>query len=98
MKRRVIWSKTALNQFAKAIEFIREDSPQNADSVKERILAAVATLENTTVEHRKDPYRLSNDGSFYYFELLKYRISYRLTENTVLIVRLRHTSIKPKNY
>ena len=82
----------------KAIEFIHQDSPQNAEGVKERILATVAILENTTVEHRKDPYRLDNDGSFYYFEILRYRISYRVIKDIVLIVRLRHTSRKPKNY
>ncbi len=33
-KRKITWSKIATRQFSAAIEYIRQDSGQNADNVK----------------------------------------------------------------
>lgn len=38
------WNRAALNQLIKAIEYIREDSVQNAGKVKDAILAEVSTI------------------------------------------------------
>lgn len=35
-KRKVTWTKRTTRQLNAAIEYIRQDSPQNADSVKKR--------------------------------------------------------------
>jgi len=39
--REVTWAPRALKQFNDAIKFIRKDSDQNADVVKEKILSKV---------------------------------------------------------
>jgi plasmid stabilization system protein ParE len=96
VKRKVIWTKTAVREFDAAIEYIREHSPQNADKVKEQILSKVNQLSDDNVVHRKDPYKVDNDGSFLYFELLKYRIMYHVQPGKVYIIRIRHTSREPK--
>ncbi len=36
--RKITWTKSATKQFKAAIKFIRKDSEQNADKVKETIL------------------------------------------------------------
>lgn len=77
---------------------IRQDSPQNADIVKERILDKVGELADDKVVHRKDPYKKNNDGNYLYFEILKYRIVYYAERDEVFIIRLRHTSMEPKKY
>jgi plasmid stabilization system protein ParE len=45
-----------------------------------------------------DKYRKNNDGSFSANELHHYRIAYRFTEKEIIIVRVRHTSMEPKQY
>lgn len=41
---------------------------------------------------------VKEDGSFRANELHSYRIAYRITENEIIIVRVRHTSMEPKSY
>lgn len=45
-----------------------------------------------------DKYRMNNDGSFRAYELLRYRVSYQIIEKEIIIVRVRHTSMEPKQY
>ncbi|MBO9619327.1 MAG: type II toxin-antitoxin system RelE/ParE family toxin [Niabella sp.] len=97
-KRKITWTKSAIRQFNATIEYIRLNSPQNAENVKERILQKVGMLADNTIVHRKDPYKKNNDGRYLYFEVLKCRIVYYAAPEEVFIVRLRHTSMKPKSY
>ena len=96
--REVIWAPRALKQFNDAIKFIRKDSNQNADVVKEKILSKVDELTTTKAIRRKDPYKKNNDGHFHYFEIAKYRISYYDNGKDIFIVRVRHTSMKQLYY
>lgn len=97
-KRKVTWTKRATRQFNAVIEYIRKDSDQNADKVKEKILAKINKLADEKIVHRKDPYKKNNDGNYLYFEILKYRIVYYAEPKEVFIIRVRHTSMEPKSY
>jgi plasmid stabilization system protein ParE len=97
-KRKVTWTKRATRQLNAAIEYIRQDTDQNADTVKERILDKVNELADDKMVHRKDPYKKNNDGNYLYFEILKYRIVYYAEPKEVFIIRVRHTSMEPKKY
>lgn len=98
VKRKIVWSNTAVKQFNNAIEYIRLDSSQNAEKVKTKILSKIEQLQGSIIENRKDEYRKNNDGHFLYFEVLKYRISYYDKNDEVLIIRIRHTKMEPKKY
>ena len=67
-------------------------------TLKEKILSKITGLADVKATHRKDAYKNNNDGHFYYFELLNYRISYYKSEDEIIIVRFRHVSMKPLNY
>jgi len=97
-KRKVIWSKQATLQFNIAIKYIRRDSAQNADKIKEKILNKINELSDDKVVHRRDPYKKDNDGNYLYFEILKYRIVYYAKPKEVFIIRIRHTSMEPERY
>jgi len=98
IKRKITWTKRATSQLNAAIEYIRLDSDQNADKVKEMILDKVNELAEDKVAHRKDPYKKNNDGNYLHFEFLKYRVTYYSQPKEVFIVRIRHTSMEPKKY
>lgn len=97
-KRKVTWAKRAIRQFNAAIEYIRQDSEQNADKVKERLLSKINELADDKKVHRKDPYKKNNDGNYLCFEILKYRVVYYAEPKEVFIIRIRHTSMEPKEY
>ena len=97
-KRAVIWTKLATFQLKEAIEYIRLDSPQNADNVKASILDKVEQLSDDKIVHRQDPYKKNNDGNYLYFEILKFRIVYYAKLKEVFILRVRHTAREPKSY
>jgi len=92
------WNKRAISQLIKAIEYIHEDSPQNAEKVKSDLLSEISKLATRPEKHNPDKYYLNNDGSFRAFELHRYRVSYRYTKNEIRIIRIRHTKRNPKHY
>jgi plasmid stabilization system protein ParE len=97
-KRKITWGKRATLELNAAIKYIRQDSEQNAEKVKARILNKINELSDASVVHRKDPYKKNNDGNYLYFELLRYRVMYYATPGEVFIIRIRHTKMEPKKY
>ena len=97
-KRKIRWDKTAVHYFRDAIRYIRKDSPQSADKVKNDILSIISALVNNTEIHAPDRYKLNNDGDFRAFELHRFGIAYFTKEDEIIISRIRHTSQEPEDY
>ena len=95
---RIFWDKNALKYLQSAIEFIRKDSPQNAEKVKQEIKASVIALIDHPEKHPIDKYRINNDGSFRAYELYRFRITYFISDSEIRIVRIRHTSQEPLTF
>ena len=93
-----IWLPGAEAQLLRAYLHIYEDSPKSAQRVKDQILDLSLELPRNPERFPLDKYRRKNDGSFRAFELHRYRVSYRVTKDYILIVRLRHTSMTPLLY
>ncbi len=94
----VIWPPKAWRQLQKAYLFIRKNSYQNAEKVRKEILEATSKLASNPEIHPRDKYKINNDGSFRAFELFRYRISYQILKEEIIITRIRHTSRNPQNY
>lgn len=88
----------AFNQLDKAYGYILKDSFQNAEKVRNEILASTFKLAKNPEAHPPDKYKKNNDGGFRAFELHNYRIAYRIKQDTIIIVRIRHTSMEPNKY
>lgn len=98
VKRKISWDKQAAMYFGRAIGYIRKESPQNADKVKQEILRKIVELSVSPEIHPADKYKQNNNGSYRCFELHRYRISYLVKEHEIIIARVRHTSQEPKEY
>lgn len=96
--RSVIWDKSAVKYLKSAIEFIRKDSPQNAEKLKSELKASILELSHNPERYPSDKYRTNNDGSFRAFELHKFRISYYISPTEIRIVRIRHARQEPLNF
>jgi plasmid stabilization system protein ParE len=94
----VRWSLTAQKQLLKAYKYILEDSFQNAEKVKQKILLSTRRLNEMPEIHPLDKYRLRNKGNFRAYEIYHYRIVYKITKTEIIITRIRHTKMEPKVY
>ena len=96
--REIIWRKSAIIYLEKAIDYIREDSAQNADVIANAILATVEKSTRFPEHFPTDKYKLDNTGAFRAFEIYGFRISFYYNPNVIRIVRIRHTKQKPLSY
>ena len=78
--------------------YIYQASPQGAKKVKDEILATVKKLPTDSQIFVADDLKVDNDGSYRVFYIYSYRIVYKITPDSILILRIRHTSREPKEY
>jgi plasmid stabilization system protein ParE len=94
----VIWSKNAKVQLQKAFNYISQNSVQNAEKVRDEIIDLTIHLSRQSEIYPLDKYKQNNDGTYRAFEIYRYRISYRIINDTIHILRMRHTSMSPLIY
>ena len=88
-------AKESLNE---AYNFIKKDSLQNAENVRDKILASIKDLLKNPEKHPADKYRFNNDKSYRAYEIYKYRISYHVSPQEIRVIRIRHTKMNPEEY
>jgi plasmid stabilization system protein ParE len=100
MEKTIVWTETALNQLETIYFYILESSKSVsiADKVIQNIMDAVSILNKNSEIYETDEMKYSKDDNFRAFEIYKYRISYKITSDTIYILRVRHTSRNPKFY
>lgn len=94
----VVWSNSAKAELRKAYEYIALDSLQNAKMVRDTLIDLTIDLPKHPEKHPADKFKKDNDGTWMAFEKYQYKISYRILENQIRIVRMRHASKSPLNY
>ncbi|MEI9946600.1 MAG: type II toxin-antitoxin system RelE/ParE family toxin [Chitinophagaceae bacterium] len=96
--RSIQWSKSSIKQFEAAIKYIASDSVKNAEKVFTVITKQLVKAAKNAEFFPPDKYKKNNDGSYRAFEKHRYRIAYRFTDNSILVLRIRHTSREPREY
>ena len=94
----VRWYVSARKQFLSAIEYIMNDSEQNAEKFYDRLFLKLEAISKNPESCAPEKFKLANDGTYRAFILYKYRVSYRIKGNEIRIVRFRHSSMKPKYF
>jgi len=95
----VKWSRPALNQLDKALDFIiQEGFWSYAIELEESIISRIDNLVDNYTTYPADKYKKDNDGTYRAFEVYEYRVSYRVKKSQIKIIRIRHTSRKPLKY
>lgn len=97
-RRKIKWDKSALQYLREAIRYIRQESPLNADNLKKEIFEKIAELSKRPEIHNPDKYKLNNNGNYRVFELHRFRVSYLVKENEIIITRIRNTRQNPLEY
>ena len=88
---RVVWTRTALRGVWRAYDYIADFNPHAAAHMAEALLAAGDSLVN--FPHRGRPVRGTSMREL--VTVSPYIIRYRVTDERVTILRVRHTARKP---
>lgn len=94
----ILWSQHAKIQLQEAYNYISRDSPKAAEKVINDIIDITLSLSLNPETHPPDKYKIDNDGAYRAFEIYHYRIAYRISNNSIRILRLRHTKMSPLKY
>jgi plasmid stabilization system protein ParE len=96
---KIKWSKSALIQLDKALDFILDKGYASyAAELEESILLRIENIIENYQIYPIDKYKMDNDGSYRAFEINEYRISYRVKNSAIHILRIRHTSRRTRKY
>ena len=94
----VIIDDKAKAQLDKLYKYILKDSYQNAEMVRTKIVESIMALSVKWEHHPPDKYRKIKDLTYRAYEILKYRVTYHLIDNKILVTRIRHTKMNPLHY
>lgn len=95
---RVVWDKHAYAALQEACNHIKEDSPSAAERVRDGILRITKSLSAHPEKYPPDKLKTGNPGNFRAFEKYSYRVAYKVTEDKIVILRVRHVRQEPKEY
>ena len=94
----IVWDEEAVSQLKKAYEEILDDSYSGAVKVRNGILDVVDQIPEHPSRHPADRFKDNNSGDYRAFELYSYRIAYKITDENIQILRVRHIKREPLNY
>ena|SRR5579885_671521 len=97
-KRNINWDKEAWKDFIAILQYIAEDSPENAILVSNRVWETISRLPEHPKMYKVDSLKVKNDGSFRVLVSDRIRVTYQITATLIRIVRVRHTSQEPLEY
>ncbi|OFX42850.1 MAG: hypothetical protein A2046_03650 [Bacteroidetes bacterium GWA2_30_7] len=95
---KVAWRNEAVVHFNEILEYLQKESENAAFIVGNAILDEVEALSLFETAHPLDRFKINNDGNYRAFIVYNYRISYFIENNTIYILRIRHTSREPLRY
>lgn len=93
---KIKWNKLAVKQFLEIIQYLEDNDLVNyAEKIEIRILSKINSLPNHLNTFQIDRLKKNNNGSFFAFEIDRYRISFRRINKEIRILRVRHSSRRP---
>jgi len=100
MEKEIVWTETAQNQLEDIYFYLLEitKSDSTPEKVVETIYNSVSILKSDSEIYECDEMKSNNDGNYRAFEIYNYRESYKITNDFIYILRIRHTSRNPKNF
>lgn len=98
MERVIVWNKRPSKFLAKALKRISEDSLLQAERVEKATLTSIIGLIPNPERYPPDKFKKNNPGHYRAFEIVSFRIVYKLTEKQIRILRIRHVKQEPKEY
>ena len=97
-KIKIEWNNEASFQFYEILDYLANESDKAVSIVGNAILDEIESLVKFPEKHPPDRFKKNKDGNFRAFVVYSYRISYLLENDSVYVLRIRHTSREPLEY
>lgn len=100
MEKEIVWTLTSQNQLEDIYFYLLEETKSFTipDKVIDSLVNSVLILKTDWEIYETDEMRIPINENFRAFEKLNYRISYKITQKIIFIIRVRHISRNPKFY
>jgi plasmid stabilization system protein ParE len=97
-KRKIVWDKIAASNLKDIYKYVKTESPAAALKIKSEIFSVIKKIPSHPEMFAVDKLKINNDGSYRAFFIYSYRIVYKITDERIFILRIRHTSREPETY
>ena len=94
--KKVKWSIQAQKQYLEALDYIFNDSVQNAENFEAKLHNKLQKVLIFPESAPPDKFKINNNGSYRAFNLDRYIVSYEIVNGGIKILRVRHSSMRPK--
>jgi addiction module RelE/StbE family toxin len=95
---RIIWDEDALYQLQEYLAYVHRQSPSAPGIIRDRLLEKLDTISTNPFICEDDRLKENNNGMYKAFIVYSYRITYKITDASVNVIRVRHTSKEPLEY
>lgn len=93
------WAEEALSELSSQMDFIAEQSPQNANKVLQALLSTIDHLKSHPELFPLDPYKSDAvEKNIRCFSVQPLRVCYQALPNKIRILQLWHGSVDPKKF
>lgn len=98
MEKEIVWTETALKQLEDIYFYLLQETKsfEISDKVVDTITNSVDILKTNFEIYEVDEMRIPIHSKYRVFEKFSYRISYKIAQDFIYIIRVRHTSRKLK--
>ena len=94
-KKNILWDIKAKESLDFIYEYIAKDSLQAAKYVKKELVLFIATLYQFPEKYSKEEYLKHEPEDFRSVSKWNYKIIYEITEKSIIIIDIFHTSQNP---
>lgn len=95
----IVWDDEALTALNEILDFIAVDSSLNSSKIAGAVLKICDKISKHPFIYPPDKYKKNNTSAAYRaFHINRIRLSYKVEDNRILIVRCRHSSQRPLNF
>ena len=94
---KIVWSKRSINQLKKISDFLilKTKSETISQKVILEIVRSAEILKTQPLINKIDDLKINNDGSYRFYEIYSFRVSYKISKENIRILRIRHGRRKP---
>jgi addiction module RelE/StbE family toxin len=98
MEKEIVWTETAQNQLEDIYFYLLEITKSDSlpEKIVETIYNSVSILKSNSEIYEWDEMKQPRTKDYRAYEIYNYRVSYKITDNFIFILRIRHTSRNPK--
>jgi toxin ParE1/3/4 len=93
---KIKWSVFAKKSLDTIVDYIKQDSPENAKMVKRTLINLVGTLNDFPEKYPLDPFIKAQKGNFRFISKWNFKIVYEITEVEIIIIDIFHTAQSPE--